>query len=763
MPGIHTSKPFLNIDMKKFLTLLLATFLAAGSAMAGEGMWLLNKLKQVNEAKMRELGFKLTAEDIYSLNKASMKDAVARLGGGFCSGEVVSADGLMLTNHHCGFDAIQGLSTLEDDILTNGFWAMKRDQERPAGFNVSFLQYITDVTDTVRSLLNDRMSESARDSVLQLVGQALEGKATGGDPHLEADFKVMFEGNEFYLFVYKSYPDVRLVGTPPNAIGKFGGDTDNWQWPRHTGDFSMFRIYTGPDGEPAEYNAANIPFKPKYHFPISLDGVKDGDFSMIMGFPGSTDRFLNSDGVKLALDIEQPARVKIRGEKLDIMKKHMDANDAVRLKYASKDAQIANYWKYFIGQQKGLKRQHVFDRKKAQEDSLLAWVDAGPARKAKYGGLAADLSNGYAERGKYEKASTYMQEAAFGSEAVVFGFRLYGLMMQLEKDPKDAKRIGMMTGRIKDMARNFWKDYDPATDQEVTAAMFKLIHDDVDPKQQPDIMATVAKKYKGDFNKWAAAMFKTSIITDSTRLMAFLEKPSLKVMQKDMVMATTVSCLNEYRGVLATGIQEAQEKIDKGYRLMVAAMREKDPNKMWYPNANSTERLTYGKVSPYSPADAVFYDYFTTYKGILQKEDPTNDEFIVPKREKELFLAKDFGRYADADSTLHICFISENDITGGNSGSPVINGNGQLIGIAFDGNWEAMSGDISYEPALQRTISVDIRYVLWIIDKFAGAKHLVDEMTLVQTPKVVPPAPVPAPEPAAEPVKKAVKRVVKKG
>lgn len=744
--------------MKKIFTLLLVTFLAAGSAMAGEGMWLLNKLKQVNEARMRELGFKLTAEDIYSLNKASMKDAVARLGGGFCSGEVVSADGLLLTNHHCGFDAIQGLSTLEDDILTNGFWAMKRDQERPAGFRVSFLQYITDVSDTVRSALNDAMTEMQRDSVIQMIGQALEAQATEGKPHIEADFKSMFEGNEFYLFVYKSYPDVRLVGTPPNAIGKFGGDTDNWQWPRHTGDFSMFRIYTGPDGEPAEYDAANIPFKPKYHFPISLDGVKKGDFSMIMGFPGSTDRFLNSDGVKLALDVEQPARVKVRGEKLELMKKHMNANDAVRLKYASKYAQIANYWKYFIGQQKGLKRQHVFDKKKAQEDALMAWVDADPARKAKYAELATDLSNGYAQRGKFEKASTYMQEAAFGSEAVVFGFRMYGLMKQLEKDPKDATRIGMMTARIKDMARNFWKDYDPATDEEVTAAMFKLIHDDVDPAQQPDIMATVNKKYKGDFGKWAAAMFKTSIITDSTRLMAFLAKPSLKVMEKDMVMAATLSCLNEYRGVLSTGIDESQVKIDRGYRLMVAAMREKDPNKMWYPNANSTERLTYGKVNPYSPADAVFYDYFTTYEGILQKEDPTNDEFIVPKREKELFLAKDFGRYANADGNLPICFISENDITGGNSGSPVINGNGELIGIAFDGNWEAMSGDISYEPELQRTISVDIRYVLWIIDKFAGAKHLVDEMTLVQAPKVAPPAPVEAAPVPPAPVKQTVKK-----
>jgi len=737
--------------MKKIFSVLLVTMLAMGSAFAGEGMWLLNKLKQVNEAQMRELGFKLTAEDIYSLNKASMKDAVARLGGGFCTGEVVSADGLMLTNHHCGYSAIQSLSTLENDILTNGFWAMKRDEERPADFSVSFLQYITDVSDTVLSALNAEMSEAERDSVIGVMARALEGRATEGQPHIQADFKSMFEGNEFYLFVYKTYPDVRLVGTPPNAIGKFGGDTDNWQWPRHTGDFSMFRIYTGPDGEPAEYAAENIPFKPKWHFPVSLDGVKKGDFSMIMGFPGSTDRFLNSDGVKLALDVEQPSRVKIRGEKLDIMKKHMNASNAVRLKYAAKYAQVANYWKYFIGQQKGLKAQHVFDRKKAQEDDLMAWVDSDPVREAKYGEVRQDLSDGYAERAQFEKASTYMQEAAFGCEAVMFGYRLFRLKKQLETDQDDGKEIMTLADQARTSTRQFWKNYDPATDQEVTAAMFKLINDNVDPSQQPTVIATVNKKYKGDFDKWAAAMFKTSVLTDSTRLMAFLAKPKLKTLQKDMGMQAMESSIGLYRNDLGPAIQDAQVKIDKGYRLMVAAMMEKDPEHMWYSNANSSERLTYGIVNDYSPADAVHYDLSTTQVGILQKEDPTSDEFNVPKRQKELLLAKDFGQYADANGDLPINFISENDITGGNSGSPVINGNGELIGIAFDGNWEAMSGDISYEPELQRTISVDIRYVLWVIDKFAGAKHLVDEMTLVTATKTVEPATEVVPAP---PVKK---------
>ncbi|HEY0978491.1 MAG TPA: S46 family peptidase [Flavobacteriales bacterium] len=736
--------------MRKTILSAALALLTFATAQAGEGMWLLNKLKQVNEAQMRALGFKLTAEDIYSLNKSGVKDAVVRLGGGFCSGEIVSAEGLMLTNHHCGYDAVQGLSSVEHDYLTDGFWAMTRDQELPAGFEVSFLQRIDDITERVNGQLTPGMSEADRQAKLEEIAQQIEQEASDEAKSITADFKAMYEGNEFYLFVYKSYPDVRLVGTPPSAIGKFGGDTDNWMWPRHTGDFSMFRVYTGPDGEPAPYAKENIPFKPKWHFPVSLDGVKKGDFAMIMGYPGSTDRFLSSEGVKLALDVEQPSRVKIRRAKLDVYDKHMDADNGVRIKYASKYAQVSNYWKYFIGQQRGLKRLHVYDKKKAQEDELMAWVNADAGRKAKYGQMLTGLNAGYAERAKFEKATTYMTEAAFGSEAVVFGFRLFGLNNQLKTDPKDAAKIAAMVERVKASAADFWKDYDPATDQEVTTAMFELIQKDVPADQQPSVMAEVNKKYKGDVKAWVAAMFKTSILTDRARLEAFLAKPSAKVLEKDMGMRTTISCLELYRGQLASGVEGAEIAIAKGYREMVAAMREKDPNRMWYPNANSTMRLTYGIVSDYTPADAVHYDLTTKAEGILQKEDNTNDEFIVPKRQHDLIKARDFGRYADAKGDLIVNFLSENDITGGNSGSPVINGNAELIGIAFDGNWEAMSGDIAYEPELQRTISVDIRYVLWVIDKYAGAGHLVNEMTLVTTPKEAAVAPV-APETPAAP------------
>jgi hypothetical protein len=738
--------------MKRTLSLLLAACVVI-AAQAHEGMWLLTKLKQINEAEMQKLGFKLTAEDIYAINRSGIKDAVVRLGGGFCSGEMVSAEGLFLTNHHCGYDAIQGLSTVENDYLTNGYWAMSRKDELPAGFGVSFLQRIDDVTSEVMAELQDGMSEEERSAKVQEVAARLKA-AAGTENGLSADFKVMFEGNEFYLFVYKTYRDVRLVGTPPSAIGKFGGDTDNWMWPRHTGDFSMFRVYTGPNGEPADYNEANIPYKPAHHFPVSIAGVKEGDFAMVMGYPGSTDRFLSSQGVKLALDIEQPSRVKIRRAKLDIYEEFQAKDNKVRLQYASKHAQVSNYWKYFIGQQRGLKRLKVYDKKQAQETALMNWVDANEARKGTYGEVMQLLDRGYAERTKFEKASVYMQEAAFGCEAIVLGFRMYGLKMQLATDPKDAAKVSAAVARVQAAADDFFKDYHAPLDQKVTATMFSMIHSDVERDLQPGIMATIEKKYKGDFDAWARQVFATSMLVDRAKLDAFLAKPTLKVLDKDMGFQAAESCLNHFRNVLGPAAGAGDVDIEKGYRLMVAAMREMDPNKAWYPNANSTMRLTYGQVGSYVPMDGAFYKHVTTAKGILEKEDPTNDEFIVPTRQKELLLTKDYGRYADENGELITCFISNNDITGGNSGSPVINGNGELIGIAFDGNWEAMSGDIAFEPELQRTISVDIRYVLWCIDKLAGAGHLVNEMTLVERKpevKEVAPAPVeevvPAPAP----------------
>ncbi|MEO8067039.1 MAG: S46 family peptidase [Flavobacteriales bacterium] len=720
--------------MKKLLSLV--ALLCATLLHAQEGMWMLNTLKQINEADMQRMGCKLTADQIYDINHSSMKDGVVRLGGGFCSGEMVSAEGLMLTNHHCGFDAIQSHSSVEHDYLTDGFWAMTREQELPVEFYVSYLQRIDNVTDTVLSVVNDGMSEVDRKKAIRALGAELEKAAEKDLKNISADFKTMYDGNEFYIFVYKDYNDVRLVGAPPSAIGKFGGDTDNWMWPRHTGDFSMFRVYMGADGEPAEYSKDNVPYKPKWHFPISLNGVKQGDFAMVMGCPGRTNRFMSSHGVDVALSEAQPSVVKVRTEMLGIMKQDMDADPAIRIKYASKYASIANYWKYFIGQQRGLKRLHVYDKKKQQEADLLSWINADAGRKAKYGEFESLLAKGFAERKKFEKASTYMNEAAFGSEAVEFGFNMLGLKEALATKPVDAAAVAAQVAAIKEAADAFYKDYNAATDQKITAAMYRIYFNDVDKALQPDIMSTIQKKYKGNFDAWAAEMFKKSIVTDRARLDAFLAKPTLKLMQKDMVLATVDSDLGFYRGQLAPALQAAQPDIDKGYRLMLAAMREREPNRMWYPNANSSIRCSYGQIGNYKPGDAMEYDVVTTANGILEKEDNTNDEFVVPARQHELLAKRDYGRYADASGELVTCFISKNDITGGNSGSPVINGNGELIGIAFDGNWEAMSGDIAFEPELQRTISVDIRYVLWVIDVYAGATHLVNEMTIAPTPTV---------------------------
>ncbi|NND95235.1 MAG: S46 family peptidase [Flavobacteriales bacterium] len=721
--------------MNRLITTALAIVIGLSGLMAHEGMWMMNMLKKINEAEMQGLGLELSADDIYNINKSSVKDAIGRMNYGMCTVEMISGQGLTLTNHHCAFDAIQSHSSVNNDYLTDGFWAKTLADELPIeGMVISFLVRIDDVTERVTSQLASDMTEDERAAKIREISGMLSKEMTEGTAY-EIDVKSFFGGNEFYAFTYNTYTDVRLVGAPPSSIGKFGGDTDNWMWPRHTGDFSMLRVYADKEGNPAPYSVDNVPHKPKHFLPVSLDGVEEDDFTMILGYPGSTDRYLSSYGVEQALDIEQPARVKIRGEKLRLMKEDMDADPAIRIKYASKYAGVSNYWKYFQGQQRGLKKLKVYDKKKQLENDFTEWVKADPDRTKMYGEAIPSLEKGYAGLENFKLAQTYLTEAAFEPNLYLMAYRSGQLAGALESADQEA--IDAAVSALKDRAEGAYKDYNLPTDKKLTQRMMEMYSEAISPQFQPEFMLKAGGS-KANWAKVIDKMYAKSIFASEASLNKFLASPDLKKLQKDPAKMAMDQFLGIYRGKIGGGSAEFNSMIDKGYRLMIAGLREMNPEKSYYPNANSTMRLTYGVVGDYIPADGMRYDFVTTTNGILEKEDPTNDEFIVPSHLKELVEKRQFGEYADENGDMIVCFISNNDITGGNSGSPVLNGRGELIGLAFDGNWEAMSGDIAFEPELQRTISVDIRYVLFIIDKYAGAKRLIEEMKLVKAPVQVP-------------------------
>ncbi len=717
------------MKMKKYLAVLMLSMIAFMSK-ADEGMWLLMHLKKMNYEQMQKCGLQLTADQIYDVNNSSLKDAIVSLGG-FCTGEIVSSQGLMLTNHHCAFDAVQSHSTVEHDYLTDGFWAKTKADELPVpGLFASFLVRMEDVSSAVLSGVKNDMSETDRDAVIKKNMAKIKKDAIAGTEYT-CELKSFFDGNEYYLFVYEVFNDIRLVGAPPSAIGKFGGDTDNWMWPRHTGDFGMFRVYADKDNKPAEYSADNVPYKPKHHLPISLNGVEEGDYAMIMGYPGNTDRFLPSYGVKSAIEKEQPARVKIRAKKLELMKEGMDQSDAIRIKYASHYAEVSNYWKYFIGQTRGLKRLDVYDKKKVEEDEFEKWVKEDAVRKKNYGTVIADIADAYAGLDKTVLPSVYLQEAIFGIEINTLYFKLISVYITLKQEA-DATMVQAQVEGAKADIEEYFKNHDAATDQKIMVAMLDLYYNDIPVEYHPKELTDLHKKFKGDFKKFVEGFYKKSIFTDQTRLNKFLAKPDLKSFDKDPGFALLFGFIKLWQTKLNDDSAPHQTKLDLATRLYVDGIRTMHPDKNYYPNANSTMRVTFGNVLDYKPQDGLMADYYTTIDGIMEKEDPKNDEFVVPAKLKELWEKKDYGQYADENGNLRVGFISNNDITGGNSGSPVINAKGELIGTAFHGNWEAMSGDIAYEPNLQRTISVDVRYTLFIIDKYAGAKHLIDEMTIVK-------------------------------
>jgi hypothetical protein len=716
--------------MKKLIAITLV-LLISGSfrAKADEGMWLLPLLEKKNMGTMTQMGLKLSAEDIYSLNKACLKDAVVIFGGG-CTGEIVSSQGLILTNHHCGYGSIQAHSTVDHDYLKDGFWAKTKEEELSnPNLSVTFLVRIEDVTGKVLEGVKDGMSEADRTAAITDARQKIEKSASEGNSYRNTVIS-FYGGNYYYLLVYERYNDVRLVGAPPSSIGKFGSDTDNWEWPRHTGDFSVFRVYTAPDGKPASYSKDNVPMKPKNYLHVSLKDLKPGDFTMVMGYPGRTNRYMTSYEVNEQLNIVHPDRIKIRGIKQEIWMKDMQADQKVNIQYAAKYFGSSNYWKYSIGQKRGLERLNVKAKKEELEAQFSKWIEANPDKKEKYGEALKLIKDAIEGRADMYNAAQYRMECLQGCELLQMNQGVDALITALKSG--DSKKISDATNTIKDNAERFYKDYSPSTDNKSMKAMLKLYREDIPAKFHPDFyMNLVDKKFKGSTDKFVDDMFKKSIFADQSKLNSFLKKPSVKVLEADPVYITASSFSKTGLDIMGQ-LSQFDSKITLGRRLWMAALMDMVPEHTQYPDANFTMRLTYGSVQDYDPRDAVTYKYYTTLQGVIEKYKPGDYEFDLPQRLLDLYGKKEFGRYASKSGYMPVCFLTTNDITGGNSGSPVMNANGELIGLAFDGNWESMSGDIAYEPELQRTIVVDIRYVLWTMDIYAGAKNLVDEMTISQ-------------------------------
>ncbi|MFZ9679958.1 MAG: S46 family peptidase [Bacteroidia bacterium] len=717
------------------VALILGLGLFQQPARADEGMWLPIQLSKI-ESRMKEAGFRLSATDLYQINQAAVKDAIVRLGGGFCTAEIVSDQGLVLTNHHCAYDLIQNHSTVEKDYLTNGFWAMSRAEELPnPGLTASTLVRMEDVTNRVNDSLRN-VPEAQRAAIIAKVSKIIADEASAEKKGYQGDVRPIFYGNQFILSVYMVYKDVRLVGAPPSSIGKFGGDTDNWMWPRHTGDFSVLRIYTGPNGESADYDSLrNIPLKPNRYLAVCTSGVQKGDYTMVMGYPGTTNRYLSSDNLDFNLATVNAMVEDMIGARMQAYKEDMDKDDKIRIALASTYASGMNTYKYYQGQSLGLRKDGLGEKKRAYENGLRQWIGSDPARVALYGSPLETLSgllNQY--RNDYRKMIYFRQ--ALGGQAFVRHYRIMGnLQKALEaKKPEEAKIMAAAKAAQATLKENM-AEYFPGTEQKAFARMLRVYLERISPADRPPFLSEMLKKAEGENDKekaknLAKTVFKTSFLADPELMEAFLSKPNAKKWKKDPGVQLALAISDYTNQVLMPADRKAQADQAPVRRQLMAANMAYQSQRIFAPDANSTLRLTYGNVKPYVPRDGVDYLWFTTHRGILQKEDPNNEEFIVPNKLKEDLSKGDFVPYG-RDGELVTCFISNNDITGGNSGSPVMNANAELVGIAFDGNWESMTGDLMFNDQVQRTISVDIRYVLYVIDRFAGAGHLVREMKLV--------------------------------
>lgn len=707
--------------MKKFLLSIAAAFTFFG-VRADEGMWIPLLIgKNINDMKAK--GFKLSAEDVYSVNNASLKDAIVHFGGG-CTGEMISPNGLLITNHHCGYDNIADLSTVEKNYLEDGFWAKTMAEELPApGLSVKYLISMEDVTDKVQSALkNKKRTEKMLKDITDNAEQ--NGKYA-------AQISQYYGGNQYFLLVYEVYTDVRLVGTPSKSLGKFGGDTDNWMWPRHTADFAMFRVYANKDNRPAKYSKDNVPYKPKKYLPVSIAGVDDKDFAMVMGYPGRTNRYETSAGVDMAINEQNPSIVNLRDARLAIMRKYMREDKAVNLKLASSYASIANYWKYYIGQTEQLKRLKVVEEKQKQEAAFTDWAKKNrPAFKDVIQNNAKAVS---AYR-PYAKQAIYLSEGIYAPVVSKLALRSIALKKALESGKKED--IQKATQSLKSYRANLMEDYVPAVDKEVLAKTMQMFYTDVPSSQQPPIYNNlIFRKYEDTipertFTKYADYITNNTMLLDDKKFDFFITNPSLDALNKDAAVEYVSAFYNNYD----KNFRERSEEYTKQKSLLakdyIAGLMQMRQGQDFYADANSTMRLTYGSVGGYKPQDAVYYDYYTTIDGMMAKYKPGDYEFDLPADFIKKYNEKDFGQYANEDGTIVTGFITNNDITGGNSGSPVINDKGELIGLAFDGNWEAMSGDIAFDQKYKRTIVVDARFVLWIIDKLGGAQNLIDEMAI---------------------------------
>ena len=696
-------------------------------ARADEGMWI-PMLIGKNYDEMQRLGLRLTKDDLYNINHSSLKDAILQFGGG-CTAEMISDKGLLLTNHHCGYDAIATLSTVDRNLLDNGFWAKSMDQELPAqGVTALFLQRMEDVTERVKAAVGTSTGEDYNKKY-EAIRKEIEDKEAQGGKYV-ANVKDYFNGNQFFLLIYKKYTDVRLVGTPPKSLGKFGGDTDNWMWPRHTSDFSMFRVYADENNQPKPYSASNVPFHPKKYLPVSAKGVDEGDYAMIFGYPGRTNRYEVSYGVNLAVNVVNPSIVDCRDLRLKIMHRHMDMNKATYLQLTSSYSRIANYWKYFIGQTEQLKRLDVVNKKAKAEQEFTQWQRENNQDAS----LMNNFSGIFASYTPYAKHAIYYSEA-FRAPALT---RMAGGLKPLyDAYERHAGKLSDDTLKkyiniAKTNYRATIKEFDLGTDKEMMAEMTQLYYANVPKDQQPAIYKTILKGSSGTnkeiYKTYVTNLFAHTFLTDSNRFNAFCANPSLAKLKADAAVAYTMSFATNYMKNYQPKVEAFNNKKAELSKEYVREMMIQKKDKLFYPDANSTMRISYGKVLSYEPQDGVHYNYFTTLDGLMAKYKAGDEEFDVPQDLIKLYNARDYGRYADEDGKIHTCFITNNDITGGNSGSPVMNANGELIGTAFDGNWEAMSGDIAFDKKYKRTIVCDVRYILFLIDKMGGAKNLINEM-----------------------------------